>query len=98
VGEQKDGSALGGLSLVETSIELRLRFGAHWGGVLFLDGGTVYEGSSPGDLAAMEWGAGFGIRYFTGLGPLRLDLAAPVEGEDRLTDDIHFYVSLGQSF
>ena len=72
--------------------------GGKWGAVLFLDGGTVYEDATPGSLSGMEWGAGLGVRYFTGLGPLRVDFAAPVDEEDDLVDSTHFYISLGQSF
>ncbi len=42
-------------------------------------------------------GAGIGLRYMTGFGPLRVDLAVPVTGED---DDngLQLYVGIGQSF
>ena len=41
-------------------------------------------------------GAGIGLRYDTGLGPIRFDVAAPISGTTG--DGVQFYVGLGQSF
>ena len=41
-------------------------------------------------------GAGLGLRYDTGLGPIRLDVAAPISGTTG--DGVQIYVGLGQSF
>ena len=88
---------LGGSSLVETSAELRARVGERFGAVAFLDAGRVGEDS--GFLGDGEWrmGAGLGVRYFTGFGPLRLDVATPI---DRREEDskVAVYIGLGQAF
>ena len=45
----------------------------------------------------MDWGAGIGLRYFTPVGPLRLDFGVPL---DKISGEKNYqiYISLGQSF
>ncbi len=90
------GNSIGGRSFVGASAELRARFTDTIGGVLFADAGYVgpesfYDGSG-------EWqtGAGIGLRYLTGIGPIRLDVAAPVSGSTG--DGVQIYVGIGQAF
>ena len=45
----------------------------------------------------LQWAAGLGARYFTRVGPLRLDLAFPINGRE-VDSVFEFYVSLGQAF
>ena len=97
-GDVVEGTPLGGKSLFETSVELRTQFGQRVGLVGFIDGGMVYEESQPSDEPPLQWGAGLGLRLFTGLGPIRLDVAVPVNPRDDLDDDYQFYISLGQAF
>ncbi|MBD3764471.1 MAG: BamA/TamA family outer membrane protein, partial [Rhodobacterales bacterium] len=40
--------------------------------------------------------AGLGLRYATGIGPIRLDLAAPIDGTTG--DGVQVYIGLGQAF
>jgi outer membrane protein insertion porin family/translocation and assembly module TamA len=66
--------AIGGLTLWETSTELRFPIALPLGGVLFLDASDVtYEsgGFRPG---RPHLSAGFGLRYATPVGPARLDV------------------------
>ena len=86
---------LGGLSLNEAAAEVRYRFG-NFGVVGFVDAGQVYEGSTP-QFSDLRFGAGIGGRYYTNFGPLRIDLATPLNrrpGESRFA----VYVSIGQAF
>jgi translocation and assembly module TamA len=48
-------------------------------------------------MTDLFWGAGAGIRYFTPIGPVRLDVGIPLERRD---GDASFqvYVSIGQAF
>lgn len=88
---------LGGRSLVEVNIETRWKITEEWGLVAFLDGGMVYE-KLDFDLGQdMLWGAGLGLRFYTSIGPVRFDVATPVNPRD---DDksLQFYISIGQSF
>ena len=84
--DPETGFPLGGNALVFHSTELRFPLlGDNIGGVLFHDMGNVY--SSPSkisfrvhqngltDFDYMVHAAGFGVRYRTPLGPLRVDLA-----------------------
>ena len=48
----------------------------------------------PGESHA---GAGLGIRYDTGIGPIRLDLATPISG-DSDGSSLYIYVGIGQAF
>ena len=49
-----------------------------------------------GDMGDWHSGAGIGVRYDTGFGPIRLDVAAPVGG--KTGDGVQIYVGLGQAF
>jgi len=93
-----DGKPFGGLSLAETSIELR-RSGI-WrerlGGVVFLDAGTVGLEATP-TFDELKAAAGFGVRYDLGFGPIRADLAVPLNKEEG-DPAFQVYLSIGQAF
>jgi translocation and assembly module TamA len=59
---------------------------------VFVDWGRVGGGGGDSDTQA---GAGFGLRYATGVGPVRLDLAVPLNDDGR---KVQIYVGLGQAF
>ncbi len=92
-----DGSTpvdIGGTSFVAASLEARVRVTEAIGIVGFLDAGSVgLSGFSDSDWQA---GAGLGLRYATGVGPIRLDVAVPVHG--KTADKFQIYVGLGQAF
>jgi translocation and assembly module TamA len=89
---------LGGASLFEVSFELRAKVTEHFGVVTFLDGGFAFEPSYPDFSEPLRWGAGVGVRYFTPFGPLRLDVATPLERRPGVDGYIQVYISLGQAF
>jgi len=90
------GIVTGGRYLLEASLEARTKVTDDIGIVGFLDGGYVAADTFPG-LDDLRLGAGVGLRYFTGLGPLRLDVALPLN--KRAGDpDYAIYVGIGQSF
>ncbi len=92
-----DGDPTGGRSRVELGLELRTRVTRDIGLVPFIEGGNVYNETYPDFDGGLLWGAGLGIRYFTAIGPLRFDIATPLNPRD--TDgNIEFYISLGQAF
>ena len=86
---------IGGRSLNEFALEGRYRFG-NFGVVGFVDAGQAYESSMP---KFDDWrvGVGVGGRFYTNFGPIRLDLATPL---NRRPGDSRFsvYVSIGQAF
>ncbi|GJL78216.1 MAG: membrane protein [Nitrospinaceae bacterium] len=87
---------LGGRSLIEVGVEARFRY-KDFGFVPFIDGGNVFDSQLPQFDEDLRWGAGLGLRYYTTIGPLRVDLAAPLNR--RANDDpVAFYISIGQSF
>jgi translocation and assembly module TamA len=91
-----DNTPEGGLSLTEASFEVRHRLNAQWGMVAFLDAGSVGTTSAP-DFHNGGVGAGVGVRYDFGFGPLRLDVATPLN--PRQGDaPVQVYISIGQSF
>lgn len=86
---------IGGRSLVEGAAEIRYRFG-DYGVVGFVDAGQVYTSSTPG-FDNLRYGVGLGGRFYTNFGPVRLDIATPINrqpGESRVS----VYVSIGQAF
>ncbi len=89
---------LGGRSTVEVGTELRFRLGQRFGLAPFVDGGTVFANTVPTFTDRIFWGAGLGLRYHTGIGPLRLDVATPLDRRSGVDDPVQFYLSLGQSF
>ncbi len=89
---------LGGRSAVEFGFETRLRLTDRLGLVPFIEGGNVYDSEYPEFDEELRWAAGIGARYFTRIGPLRIDLAFPLNGRDDIDSDFEFYVSLGQAF
>jgi len=85
----------GGRSLAEASLEGRWRFG-DFGLVGFVDAGAVNESSVP-SLNGTRVGLGVGARYFTGFGPMRLDIARAVNPGPR-DPKLSLYISIGQAF
>lgn len=98
VGPSINGTPLGGDKLLEFSLEMRLQPGRKLGYAAFVDGGTVYDGWGRGSHRSLRYGAGLGLRYFTGIGPLRFDLAYPLNPDDSQRERLQFYISLGQAF
>ena len=63
----------------------------------FYDYGAVDQASFVSADAFSHSGAGIGVRYdLGGFGPLRVDLAYPVEGATG--DGLQFYIGIGQAF
>ena len=71
-------SSVGGTGLVEGSGEVRYRINASFGAVGFVDAGYVTENGEPRRRHDLQTGAGLGVRYYTGIGVLRVDLATPL--------------------
>ncbi|MCI5043398.1 MAG: BamA/TamA family outer membrane protein [Aquisalinus sp.] len=88
---------IGGASLVEANFEGRVRVREKLQLAAFVDAGTVSESQFPDFSEEVLVGAGLGARYLTPIGPLRVDVATPLNGRE--TDDpIQFYIALGQPF
>jgi outer membrane protein insertion porin family/translocation and assembly module TamA len=75
----------GGTTMLEGSVEFRFPVaGAIWEGATFLDFGQVWTEDGGPDLGTVEFTPGLGIRYFSPIGPIRVDLAYRLGGEDWL--------------
>ena len=86
----------GGTAITTGGLEFRQRLYSNWGFVAFVDAGQVSASLKPlpDDIRV---GAGAGVRYYTPIGPIRFDLAVPVDrraGED----SFEVYIGLGQAF
>lgn len=88
---------IGGRSLVEAALEARFRVFEDYGIVPFVEGGTAFNDPLPSDQT-LRWAAGIGFRYYTSIGPLRLDVATPLNKRAGVDDSFAFYISLGQAF
>ena len=89
---------LGGSSMLEVSIEPRWKITESIGVVAFVDGGMAYDDTPDFEFGKdMQWGAGLGFRFYTAIGPLRFDVATPLNPR-KGDDTLHFYISIGQSF
>jgi translocation and assembly module TamA len=88
----------GGRSVVELSFELRTRLSERFGLAMFLDGGRAYEEQTPDFGRGLYWGAGAGLRYYTLIGPVRLDVAFPLQDRAGVDDSFQIYISIGQAF
>ncbi|VAW06018.1 Outer membrane component of TAM transport system [hydrothermal vent metagenome] len=90
---------VGGRSLVEFSLEARIRlnwFGGNFGIVPFVDAGNVYTDPLP-RFTGMRFGAGVGVRYYSDFGPIRIDIGTPINPQPG-DSPVAVYVSLGQAF
>ena len=90
-------SPIGGLSVVEMNGEVRSRV---WGDlwlVGFVDAGSVSLDSVPSFEEGVQVAAGTGVRYASPIGPIRADLAFPINRRD-VDNTFEFYISIGQAF
>lgn len=88
--------SIGGTHFLGASAEARVRVTPSIGVVGFVDVGSVDVDDFFGNAGDWHAGAGVGVRYLTGFGPIRLDVAAPVGGNTG--DGVQVYVGLGQAF
>lgn len=90
----EDGTSIGGRAFAGLSSELRIGVTDTIGVVAFADAGFI--GKDGFDDGQIHTGAGLGLRYKTPVGPIRVDVAAPVSGDTG--DGIQFYIGIGQAF
>lgn len=88
----------GGCSAVYCTLEVRLRLFAHFGLVPFFDFGNVWADALPTTRGKWVKSVGIGMRYFSFLGPLRLDIAVPLDRRAHLDPRYQLLASVGQSF
>ncbi|WP_333611517.1 autotransporter assembly complex family protein [Brevundimonas bullata] len=91
-----DNTPRGGLSLFETSIEIRRDIGAKFQAVGFIDAGAIGFQETP-NFNNLRYGAGVGVRYKLPFGPIRADIAIPLDKREG-DADFQLYISIGQAF
>jgi translocation and assembly module TamA len=90
----------GGTAISAVGVEFRQRFGTSWGAAVFADGGQT-SAKIKVVPSQLQVGAGAGLRYYTPIGPVRFDVALPLNpsaGEGSLQGHYQFYIGLGQAF
>jgi len=94
-----NGNPIGGMTLVEGSLEWRFPIHKSFEGVLFSDFGNVYIPSFDVIWSHLRYTAGCGLRYLTLIGPLRLDFGYQLNPpEQNFFVPYQFYFSIGQAF
>ena len=91
-----DGNPIGGTAINVGTAEFRQRIGKNWGTAVFLDGGNVSKNLSPFN-GTLRFGAGAGARYYSPIGPVRVDIAVPIRRQAH-EDSFEVYIGLGQAF
>ena len=83
--------SLGARNLVTASVEYERYIRGPLGGAVFVDTGDAFDGGSP-DLRT---GVGFGVRYRSPVGPVKLDIARGLDDPD---SSFTFGLSIGAEF
>jgi translocation and assembly module TamA len=90
-------AVIGGRSLFNASAELRVRVTDTIGIVPFFDAGNAFATSFPNFSEPLATAVGVGLRYYTAIGPIRADVAFPLERRPG-NGPVALYVSIGQAF
>jgi translocation and assembly module TamA len=91
-----DGTPIGAKSVDAASIEFRQRLFDDWGAAAFIDAGQASADGAPFN-GEIHIGAGVGARYYTPIGPVRLDVAVPLTRQQG-DGAFQIYIGLGQAF
>ena len=79
------GEVIGGQFLTTVSAEYEQAFLENWGVAAFVDSGNAFNS----DSIKLKTGVGIGLRWYSPLGPLRVDFAVPLDESDS-SFQIHF--------
>ena len=64
---------------------------------MFLEAASVSEDVVPTFSEGVQYAAGAGLRYYSPIGPIRVDVGVPLNGR-RQDDAFQIYFSIGQAF
>jgi translocation and assembly module TamA len=106
-----NGNPIGGTAINAGTAEYRQRIGTNFGTAVFVDAGNVSKNLDPLG-GALRFGVGAGVRYYTPIGPIRVDIAVPLRKRGATTtrnadgstttirgdDSFEIYIGLGQAF
>ncbi len=88
---------IGATTISAGTVEFRQRFGTNLGAAVFADGGQVGNKLTPSPTNLFV-GVGTGVRYYTPIGPIRLDFGVPLKRYDSDPQKFQVYIGLGQAF
>jgi outer membrane translocation and assembly module TamA len=91
----------GGNAVLILNAELRVPVWKEIGAAFFVDGGNVFERVTQFDFGELRGSAGFGVRYRSPIGPVRLDLGFKMDRREfngRLESASVLHFSIGQAF
>lgn len=80
-----DGDRVGGRYMVAGSVEYQYSIAEKWRLATFVDQGNSFNSL---DMPSLKTGVGFGVRWVSPVGPLRLDLAHPLDDDGGIR--LHF--------
>ena len=96
-----NGYPTGGNAVLLLNGELRFPVWKKVGAVVFVDGGNVFRRVNEFDIGELRGSYGFGIRYHSPIGPVRVDLGFKMDRRivaGALEPLTVFHFSLGQAF
>ncbi|MBA4491024.1 autotransporter assembly complex family protein [Paracoccus sp. S1E-3] len=98
LGDSDTEAYVGGQSVVNFSVEGRYQVRPKIGAVVFVDAAQIWDEGAWNGNTLWEAGAGVGVRYDTPIGPIRLDVATPINPSDNDASRVQLYLGLGQAF
>jgi outer membrane protein insertion porin family len=100
--DDRTGFPLGGNGVIVLNAELRVPLWRELDGAAFMDGGNVFRRAGDISLDEIRGAAGFGLRYRSPIGPLRVDLGFKLDRrllpDGQLESPRALHISLGQAF
>jgi translocation and assembly module TamA len=93
-----NGDPIGGRSLLEGGAELRFPIWRRIGAAAFFEAGGVDETGIFTFAEGIRTSTGLGVRYTTPIGPIRLDVAVPLDRRRGIDRPFQIYIGLGQAF
>ncbi len=92
-----EGNPIGGRLEVLGNFEIRVRIIGNFGVVLFTDAGGLWNSFEEVDFETAGFGTGFGLRYHTLFGPIRLDYGFAPTWRNSLKRG-KIYIGIGHAF
>jgi translocation and assembly module TamA len=77
--ENSDGDRIGGRYLIAGSVEYQYSVAEKWRLATFIDQGNSFNSL---DLPSLKTGVGVGVRWVSPVGPIRVDLAHPLDDDE----------------
>jgi len=96
----EDGNEIGGDKFVQFNVEYRIPVYKKLGlfGVIFFDTGDVYNDDVSVDLGNLKQSAGFGFRWYSPMGPIRIEYGHILDAGDLDAEGGRWDFSMGGAF